>query len=69
MPEQWSKSEVARKMDWEGGVIETMRWGLSPDMIADHDLAAAWAKVYAILPLIDEIYNLIPDSPEDEDDI
>lgn len=69
MPEQWTKHEVANKVEWEGGVIQAMMWGITPDMIADHDLAAAWAKVHAVLPTIHEIYNLLPDSPEDEDDI
>ena len=69
MPEQWSKSEVAAKVEWEGGVVQTMMWGLTADMIADHDLAAAWAKVEAVMPTIHEIYNLLPDSLEDEDDI
>lgn len=69
MPEQWTTAEVAAKVEWEGGVVQAMMWGLSPDMIADHDLAAEWAKVYNVLPTIHSIYNLLPDSLEDTDDI
>lgn len=64
----WTNQEVANKVDWEGGIIEALYWGLRSDDIADPDLSAAWAELETTVPpILDRIRNLLPE-PRDEDD-
>jgi hypothetical protein len=39
-----TNENLAAKIGWEGGVIETLDYGLRSDEIADPELRALWVK-------------------------
>lgn len=41
----WTNQEVANKIDHEGGIVETLMWGLRSTDIADDLLAKAWKEL------------------------
>jgi len=57
----WSAQDVADKADSEGGIISLLGWGLRANDIADPVLAAEWAKLEEIMPLLDRIRELLPE--------
>lgn len=61
MSEKWSKEEVANKVDWEGGLLDALYWGIRADMIEDQELAEAWAELEKTMPVFDKVRSLLPD--------
>ena len=55
-----SIKDVADKVDWEGGVIAAIDWGISSEDIDNQSLAKLWAEVenaYAAIDLINQILH------------
>ncbi len=46
--EAYDRDLLAYKINWEGGVLAALDYGLLPEDIADHDLRAAWAELRAL---------------------
>jgi hypothetical protein len=67
-----STADVAAKVDWEGGLVETMcYYGLSASDIADPRLAELWATAKNafdthVRTVLEEIERLLDDAQEDE---
>jgi hypothetical protein len=57
--EKWSIEEVRNKIEWEGGILDTLFWGLRADIIADEELSSLWAELEKIEPLIRRIEAII----------
>jgi hypothetical protein len=57
------KAALAQKVRWEGGLWAALEYGISPDDIADPELAALWARLAEsyreIAPLIDAVSSLL----------
>lgn len=62
----WSKQEVANKVDSEGGIIDALVWGLSAEDIADPELADAWRELETIELIIERVRSLLPEPGDDE---
>jgi len=43
-----SKADVRAKIEWEGGIVGTLNYGLKDTDIADPKLASLWAEAMAI---------------------
>ena len=41
----YDRELLAYKINWEGGVLATLDYGLEPDDIVDPELRAAWAEL------------------------
>lgn len=60
-----SRLEVAAKVDWEGGLVEAMEWGLRAEHMpeGDSELFAAWSVMEAAFrrlgPLMDRVMELL----------
>ena len=59
MEEKWTVQEVRDKVDWEGGIFETLRWGLSANRIKDPKLAALWEKLEEVEEVVRQIEKII----------
>jgi hypothetical protein len=44
----YDRDLLAYKVNWEGGVLATLDYGLRPEDIADEDLRAAWVELRAL---------------------
>lgn len=68
MSSGWTKQEVANKIDHEGGLVETLMWGLSSKDIADDLLARAWKELedLNLRAVFARIEILLPEPGEDE---
>ncbi len=44
-PRTMSTRELARKVQWEGGVISALEYGIRSDEIDDPELAALWRNM------------------------
>jgi hypothetical protein len=42
-----SAAQLVAKVEWEGGVLDTIEYGIHSDEIADEGLASAWAEAEA----------------------
>lgn len=40
----YSNEDLAAKVEWEGGVIDALDYGIRAEQIADPQLAALWQK-------------------------
>jgi hypothetical protein len=40
-----SLGRLAKKVEWEGGVLEAVQYGVTSDQIEDPELAAAWKEI------------------------
>jgi hypothetical protein len=53
------RRRLAEKVEWEGGVFATLRYGVRSEDIHDEELRALWAKMeehyLAITPIATEI--------------
>ena len=67
MEEKWTNEEVKDKMEWEGGVIDLLRWGLLSEQIADPVLADLWAQLEKLEPVIDAIEDVLSSVDVDEE--
>jgi hypothetical protein len=47
MEEQYKMSigRLARKVQWEGGVLEAVQYGIRAEQIADPELSASWRRI------------------------
>ncbi len=67
-----SRSELAGKIEWEGGILEALDYGIkTADMPeGDTELTEAWAKLEASFrqtaALAEVVEGLLPDSQERE---
>jgi hypothetical protein len=61
MNDRWTREEVAGKVDWEGGVSETITgYGLSSDILpkdAPSEIVEAWKRVEESSKDIDLIWR------------
>ena len=71
MPDRYeSRSALAGKIEWEGGLMEELDYGIKADQMPEGDeaLTAAWtaldAAFAAIRPLARAVEDLLPD-PDD----
>jgi hypothetical protein len=59
MATRYDRRLIAHKVDWEGGLLAALQYGVRSEQIADPELAAKWAvveKLYAqLMPLVYEI--------------
>lgn len=39
-----TRQQVRDKIEWEGGIMSTLSYGLRPEDIADHSLATLWGE-------------------------
>ena len=64
-----SRDDLAGKIEWEGGVIESLDYGITTDMMpeGDAELTEAWGKLEAawkqLSPLADAVEKLLEDRP------
>lgn len=42
MADQLTLQELREKIDWEGGIVEAVEYGLQPDEMPSESLRAAW---------------------------
>lgn len=56
MTHGYDRELLAAKVEWEGGVLATLEWGMRSEDIADEGLAADWRELErlydAIRPLL-----------------
>jgi hypothetical protein len=56
---KWSASRLASKVDWEGGILATLDYGISDDEIEDPELAYLWGRLRDLYdpmaPLMDRV--------------
>ena len=61
----YDRDLLAYKVNWEGGVLATLDYGLRPEDIADRDLRAAWAELRELharmRPLVKAFERLLQD--------
>lgn len=65
--------ELADKIEWEGGVLAALVYGLGPDDLddSDPDLKAAWVALWKarddIPGLVEAVESQLPDTEDDFD--
>lgn len=47
MPEPYSLGDFAAKVDWEGGIIDAIEWGLKPED-APEEVRELWTQACAL---------------------
>lgn len=74
MPERFEdRKALAAKIEWEGGLMESLDYGITTDMMPEGDeaLTGAWAALEtayrAVEPLADAVERLLPE-PGDGDE-
>jgi hypothetical protein len=69
-----SRAALAGKIEWEGGLMESLDYGITTEMMpeGDTELTEAWAKLEASYKetarLADAVETLLPDPDEDGGD-
>jgi hypothetical protein len=69
-----SRAALAGKIEWEGGLMESLDYGITTDMMpeGDPELTEAWGKLEASFRetarLADAVEKLLPDPDEDGGD-
>lgn len=65
MSERWTREELAAKVDWEGGISETITgYGIPPDRLphdVPQEVADAWWRVYSTREDLDIIDRWLSD--------
>ena len=63
-----TNQDVANKIDWEGGIVETLMWGLRSEDIEDDLLAKAWKELedLDLRKVFARIEMLLPEPGEEE---
>lgn len=62
----WSNKEVADKVNWEGGIVPTLEWGLLHTDISDPTLAALWEELEKIGPILRQIEEILSNAEDEE---
>lgn len=67
LPRYETLEDLAAKIDWEGGIVDTLDCGLRSTDIADPQAAAIWAELERIYdnqmyPLMERLHELLPDN-------
>jgi hypothetical protein len=63
------REELANKIEWEGGIIDALDYGIKTENMpeGDTELAEAWGKLEAayheLTPLTDAVEKLLEDRP------
>lgn len=74
--EPMTDSGFASKVEWEGGVIEALEYGLKPTDAPEGPIRDAWTRVYDLwqqfepaMGQVNELLGAVPAEPEgDEED-
>lgn len=48
MTEIWELGALASKVDWEGGVLEAIEYGIKPEEVPEGELRELWTKACAL---------------------
>jgi hypothetical protein len=68
-----SRAALASKIEWEGGLMEALDYGIKTSQMpeGDEELAGAWNRLatayHELAPLADAVEALLP-GPDDEED-
>jgi hypothetical protein len=64
-----TESDFAAKVEWEGGVIDALEYGLLPGDVEPGQLHDAWAALYAkyqdFKPLLYRVEGLVENASEE----
>lgn len=63
---KYTKQELANKIDWEGGIIAALEYRITHGEIEDEEIAKLWEQLEQFLPIMDQIYALLPEPGLDE---
>ena len=69
-----NRSELASKIEWEGGLLESLDYGITTEMMpeGDTELIEAWKRLEtafkAVQPLAEMVEGLLEDAGDDEDE-
>ncbi len=66
-----SLAELSAKIEWEGGYIAALEYGIKASDLADPEAAALWAKLENIynqefMPLTRDLDSILDDVRDDE---
>jgi len=53
MAEPLTLQELHEKIDWEGGIVETVEYGIRPDQMPSESLRAAWQTLIDALQAVE----------------
>ncbi len=63
-----TNQELLDKIEWEGGVLETLDYGINADNIEDEDIGVQWEVIAGLKDDLDyEISRLLSLLEEDDD--
>lgn len=69
-----NQQDFAAKIEWEGGIIDALDYGLKADDLGDQTsaLALAWRELETawqqVKPLIEKVEALLPDEDDESGD-
>ena len=63
MSKRWTTEALRNKVNWEGGVFDTIVYGIDSDDIEDPTIASLWSEAQdlmsKLLPLVDNIEYIL----------
>lgn len=65
MTEPMTAAYFAKKVDWEGGILEAVDYGLKPEDAPEGPLRDAWAELVAQYALIEPIMRKVQRALDD----
>lgn len=72
MTEPMTAADFASKVEWEGGVMEALDYGLKPADAPEGPIRDAWARLYQLWqqlsPIADEVSRLLDGVERDDED-
>lgn len=61
--EPMNRDRLATKVEWEGGVLAAIEYGIRSNMIEDKDLRAVWKELeeryLALTPIVDRLEEML----------
>ena len=58
-----NRDRLATKVEWEGGVLAAIEYGIRSNMIEDKDLRAVWKELeeryLALTPIVDRLEEML----------
>ena len=60
---KWTTAAVKSKVEWEGGILDTLYWGLMSNDIEDGPLKELWAKLEQAEPIFNAINRILDETP------